>query len=148
MTFERHKTPRLFNKVKVSQNYFPYLHVYTLVVSISKNWRGSKWLPSQFKRKPQVTMIFYQTLSTLGGFSDRTMDRICFRSSSRAECEIRAQNKIKVFHWSVRSLITIKLWHALTHLLCRNRDMRGFAGSNIVETPWVWHRSTVSVTRT
>jgi hypothetical protein len=62
--------------------------------------RGSKWLPdessSQFGRKPnQVTMyklmIIYQSLSTLGGFSDRTADRICFRWSSRAECEIRAR---------------------------------------------------------
>ena len=50
--------------------------------------RGSKWLPdessSQFGRKPnQVTvyklMIIYQSLSTLGGFSDRTADRICLR---------------------------------------------------------------------
>ena len=34
------------------------------------------------------------------------------------------------------------------HLLCRNRDLRGFAGSHILETSWVWQRSTVSVTRT
>ena len=77
--------------------------------------RGSKWLPdessSQFGRKPQVTklMTIYQSLSTLGGFSDRTADRICLRWSSRAECEIRARYRSLEQNKSVWSLITIKM---------------------------------------